>query len=215
MPDVRSTFEQLLGRQPSDQEVQALYRVKNTLGIRDNDALWLVLMALQSYDSLYRRYPELIAAEMAKIVSEQRAVLAETAQAETKRALGSLAEAVSATSLSLATSVAEASRYLSWGWVLIGLVVFGVLCMLVGASLAAGHHPGWASPGGTSSLPAMVVSTLGRTPAGWIVALAGSLSGLSAVWRLRGDIRHGRRLTHLVSAVALLALSTVFLIQTL
>lgn len=214
MPDVRSTFEQLLGRQPSDQEVQALYRVKNTLGIRDNDALWHVLMALQSYDSLYRRYPELITAEVAKIVNEQRALLAETAQVEAKRALGSLAEAVSATSISLASSVADSSRYLSWGWFLIGLVTFGVLCMWVGASLATGHRVDFAGDP-TTSFPLLVVATLARTPAGWILALAGSASGLAAVWRLRAEVVQGKRIPHVLSAVALLALSVIFLLQSL
>lgn len=39
MLDVEAAFEQLLGRQASEKEAQSLYRVKNALNIRDNDAL--------------------------------------------------------------------------------------------------------------------------------------------------------------------------------
>ena len=79
--DLRSTFDQLLGRQATEREVQNLYRVKAALGIRDNDALWLVLMALESYASLYSTYPGRISDEVGKIVEEQKVVLRQTAEA--------------------------------------------------------------------------------------------------------------------------------------
>lgn len=37
----------LLGREPTAPELEELLRVRDALGLRDNDALWLVLMSLQ------------------------------------------------------------------------------------------------------------------------------------------------------------------------
>src|SRR5258706_15013657 len=120
MIDVEGTFAQLIGRQPSEKEVKNLYRVKNALGIRDNDALWLVLMALESYDTLYRRYPSMISAQVEKLVDAQKEVLAAVAEAETKKALGSLVEAVAKTSEAIATATVNAARWQAWGWSLVG-----------------------------------------------------------------------------------------------
>ena len=49
MNDLETSFDRLLGRQPSDAEIQELYRVRDALGLRNNDSLWLVLLALQHY----------------------------------------------------------------------------------------------------------------------------------------------------------------------
>jgi hypothetical protein len=60
MNSLDDTFTKLLGRQPSDYERQQLYRVRDALDIKNNDALWLVLMALQHYQSMYEEFPSLI-----------------------------------------------------------------------------------------------------------------------------------------------------------
>lgn len=214
MPDdLRTTFEQLLGRQPSDREIQGLYRVKTALGIRDNDALWHVLMALQSYDSLYRMYPAMIADEVRKIVDEQRGLIRASAEAEVTRSQGILAEAVSRAGMQLANNVAEASRYQSWGWLLIGLMGFGSMCMLAGAILSTGRLPGWSpSSADHTSLLAVILASIARTPAGWIAAFGGGFAGLASAWRARGDIRRGKRLGLVVSSTCLVLASCALLV---
>ncbi|MEI2781106.1 MAG: hypothetical protein V9H25_07520 [Candidatus Competibacter sp.] len=50
-PDAAGDFgalvRRLLGREPSGPELAEFVRVRDALGLRDNDALWLVLLALQ------------------------------------------------------------------------------------------------------------------------------------------------------------------------
>jgi hypothetical protein len=213
--DLRSTFDQLLGRQATEREVQNLYRVKAALGIRDNDALWLVLMALESYASLYSTYPGRISDEVGKIVEEQKAVLRQTAELESARARGALAEVVSKTSIALASTVAEASWYQSWGWLLVGLMGFGGICMLAGALLASGRLPTW-SPALVDRGPAAVIlSTVARTPAGWLAAFGGGCAGIASAWRVRTDIRQGKRFGLLASSIALVLTSIAFLLPAL
>ena len=45
--DFGARVRKLLGREPSGPELAEFVRVRDALGLRDNDALWLVLLALQ------------------------------------------------------------------------------------------------------------------------------------------------------------------------
>lgn len=212
MAELRSTFEQLLGRQPSDREIKSLYRIKDALGIRDNDALWLVLMALQSYDSLYQLYPSMIAAEVRKMVEEQHGLIRASAEAEAARAQGALAEAVSSASIALASSVAEAARYQSWGWLLVSLMGFGGICMLAGAILATGHAPAWSPSFDRANVLLQVFGSIARTPAGWIAAFGGGCAGLASAWQARGGTKSGKWLGLIASSSCLLFASLAMLL---
>lgn len=57
MSELDDSFAKLLGTQPTDKDRQDLYRVRDALGLKSNDALWLVLMALQHYQSQYETFP--------------------------------------------------------------------------------------------------------------------------------------------------------------
>jgi hypothetical protein len=146
MLDLDATFEKLLGRPPSEKAVLSVYRVKNALNIRDNDALWLVLMALEFYDTLYRKYSAVIAEEVSQIVEDQRTVMAALAEAETRKALGTLADTVSKTSESIAVRLANATRWQSWGWAWFTFSAFRSLCVFVGVVLGTARLPYWAAP---------------------------------------------------------------------
>lgn len=215
MLDVESTFEKLLGRQPSEKEIQNLYRAKNALDIRENDALWFVLMALESYDTLYRKYPELIAGQVAQIVEDQRSVMAAVADAETKKALGTLADTVSRTSESIAQRLADASRWMSWGWAWFAFTTFGTLCVFVGFVLGSGRLPFWAQPAPNQDLLPMILGVLARTPAGWIAAIGAAAGCLAALWHARHDLLQGRRIGLLTAGIGLIALSGLFVVPLL
>ena len=57
MGELDDSFATLLGRQPTDKEKQALYRVRDALKLKATDAVWLLLMALQHYETLYEQLP--------------------------------------------------------------------------------------------------------------------------------------------------------------
>ncbi|AUT76852.1 MULTISPECIES: hypothetical protein [Burkholderiaceae] len=211
MLDIEASFEKLLGRQPSEKEIQSLYRVKNALNIRDNDALWLVLMALESYDTLYRKYPGMISDQVGKILDEQRATMAAIADAETKKALGTLSDAVSKTSERVAVRLVDASRWLSWGWAWFAFAAFGTLCVFVGFVLGSGRLPYWSGPAPGDGPLVAILGALARTPAGWLAAAGGAAAAIGAAWRARDDLKAGRRLGLLAACLGLLAASAAFL----
>jgi len=145
MNDLEESFIKLLGRQPTDTERQQLYQVRDALGLKNNDALWLVLMALQYHHSMYARFPELIqqAANATLLQFQQTAdtVLAATTQS----AKADLAKAVSAAARDVARLTAARQTA---SWIAVCLLA---CCLAIGAlsfyiqrdAYAAGYDRGY------------------------------------------------------------------------
>lgn len=158
-------------------------------------------MALESYDTLYRKYPAMLSEHVGKILDDQRTVMAAIADAETKRALGTLADAVSKTSERVAVRLVEASRWLSLGGAGFAFTAFGALCVFVGFVLGSGRLPYGAGVAAGQGPLMMIFSAVARTPAGWIAAAGGGAAAIAAAWRARDDLKAGRRLGLLAGCV--------------
>jgi hypothetical protein len=124
--EVFSAFENLLGRTATETERAQLRKLRDALDLRDNDALWSVLFALQYYDSLYRQFPKAIAAEASKILAETRAASETVMRANVVSAHADLARAVAMTAQGVAQSVAR-HRQLQWTIIgaAVGAIIFG------------------------------------------------------------------------------------------
>lgn len=140
MGDLDDSFTQLLGRQPSDKEKQDLYRVRDALKLKATDAVWLMLMALQHYQTLYEQFPARIAVAARDVTKDVRATAeahAKAVQEETKRAL---AEAVRQAAVVSAEQAAGA-QFVKWAS--IAAAVFFVALTTVGrAAFARGERKG-------------------------------------------------------------------------
>ena len=125
MSNLDNSFEQLLGRQPTDAERQHLYRVRDALGIKNNDALWLLLIALQYHQSQYEKFPKAIAQAAQAILADFRATADATAQASTQAAKADMANAVAEIAQKVAKSAAHTEK-LKWltGCVLVITLTF-------------------------------------------------------------------------------------------
>ena len=121
---VFSAFEKLLGRTATEAERVQLRKIRDALDLRDNDALWSVLFALQYYDSLYRQFPKAIAAEATKILAETRAASEAVMRANVASAQADLARAVALTAQGVAQSVA---RRWQLQWTIIGAAVGAII----------------------------------------------------------------------------------------
>lgn len=58
--ELDSAFVKLVGRQPTDQERLKLYHVKDALQLSPDDSLWIVLIVLEHYSTLYETIPNKI-----------------------------------------------------------------------------------------------------------------------------------------------------------
>lgn len=113
MSDLDNSFQKLLGRQPTDAEVQKLYRVRDALELKNNDALWLVLMALQHYETSYERMPKAIETAASSVLLKVKAAADSTMKASAESFKADMAQAVA----SVAEDVARnTSRKQLWQW---------------------------------------------------------------------------------------------------
>ena len=110
---LETSFTKLLGRDPSDAEVQKLYRVRDALGLKNNDALWLVLMALGHYESAYERMPQAIAEAARGSLANVKATADATMKASAESFKADMARAVAATAQEVAR---HTSRRQMWQW---------------------------------------------------------------------------------------------------
>ena len=125
MSALDNSFEKLLGRQPTDAEKIALYRVKNALDLEDDEELWLVLMALQYHQTLYEKMPASIVEATKEVCAQARkAALAESSVA-TKNAEAQLMNAVANASQKVAQQVAGKVKT-QW---IVGCVVVVTVCL--------------------------------------------------------------------------------------
>ena len=111
-------LESLLGRPLGVEEKERLRRIKDTLHIADNDAMWDILTAMEYQRKYYEELPEKITLAATEIFKE----LSVAAENEVALAQSRLAESVvkQAEKLSLKTHIVS---WLAWG----GLALFLLL----------------------------------------------------------------------------------------
>ena len=129
-----SSFERMLGRAATERERDQLRRVQAELDLRENDALWLVIFALQYYEGLYRQFPKAIAAEAQRVLSETRATAEATIRAGAESAKADLAKAIAITAREVARDVARRQMI---QWLVVGMLV-GAGLLGVGVYIGAG-----------------------------------------------------------------------------
>lgn len=145
MGELDDSFAQLLGRQPSDAERQQLYRVRDALGLKHNDALWLVLMALQHYQSQYERFPELIANAARQALGEVKTTADAAMRASAESARADLAQGVAEAARQVAHQVAgkQKLQWLAASSAVVCLVLGAVGWFAFSSGQKSGYHGGF------------------------------------------------------------------------
>lgn len=183
MGELDDSFTALLGRQPTDREKKALYRVRDALKLKSTDAVWLLLMALQHYETLYESFPARIeeaARDVTKTVRQTALAEAQSAAGQAKKAL---AEAVRQAAVASAKRAAGAQL---WKWVSIAATTATLSIGITGwwqfgRGERAGIATGWTSAA-KQCTSAAAAASWANTPEGQLayrLAQAGSLRDLA------------------------------------
>jgi hypothetical protein len=194
---IETAFAQLVGRQPTQAESERLHRLRSVLGLRDNDAFWSIVLALEHYDSFFRAYPSELAAVTERAVENVRAACAAAAAQEVAAVQRALAEKVADTSAALARKLAErpvgVHRVTA---ALAAVVAFGSLCVHAGYELAAPGTPFWMRSSENGWNASRMLTSVLSVPSGWMmfgllvpVAVQGARFG----WRMAVDASAERR----------------------
>jgi hypothetical protein len=121
---LEESFATILGRAPTDAERQLFLRERDALHLKDNDALWRLLMVLGHFETLYGQIPARIA-KAAEVVTENAKAVAEAElKAASARTCAELAKSVAQTAQDIAGRVASVLRA---KWFLIGALVSTVV----------------------------------------------------------------------------------------
>ena len=110
-----SAFQRLTGRKPTDEDRQRLYRAKDALDLGDDDALWLLLIALDYHQTLYEEIPSRIEVTVRALLDETEETAREKLAAEAKQALRTLTEQVAATVKAVAGNTARQAMWRAVG----------------------------------------------------------------------------------------------------
>jgi len=139
MSELDDSFSKLLGRQPSDVERQQLYKVRDALGLKNNDALWLVLMALQHYQGQYEKFPQVIAQAAKDTLINFKVTADATVKASAEAAKADLAKAVALAAREVAHNTSAKQM---WQWAA-GCIAVAFLCFgLFGWYMHSSGHDG-------------------------------------------------------------------------
>jgi len=145
MDDLEDGFVKLLGRQATDAERQQLYRVRDALGLKNNDALWLVLMALQYHQTLYAHFPEQIQQAAETTLHQFQQTANSTLAAAKELAKADLAKAVSVTARDVArlTAARQTARSITVCLLACCLVISTLSYYMHRNAYAAGYASGY------------------------------------------------------------------------
>lgn len=140
--DLEAAFTALRGRAPNDSEIKNIYRIRDALGLRDNDALWIVLLSLEYYRGEFEAM--LVKnAEASKRSNElSQATAIAISEAEMQKRLTKEAEVIA----SLAKDVARATAGRSFmQWAIAAAIVALVSLSAAGwLGWYSGHKAGYA-----------------------------------------------------------------------
>jgi hypothetical protein len=149
MNTIEESYASLLGRRPSDEERQTLLRSRDAFNLRNNDALWMLLMVLGHYETLYSRFPSLIAKAAADVTERAKSAAEAEFKVAAARVRADLAQSVAKSARDIADRVASTKR---WQWASACLVLAASIFVGVGASMyregvssgrAAGERDGY------------------------------------------------------------------------
>ncbi|MFI3121954.1 MAG: protein mobE [Methylococcaceae bacterium] len=176
------SFAKLLGRQPSDAERQELYRIRDALELKNNDALWLVLMALQYYQDQYERFPKAIALAASETFARFKETADTLIQASAEATKADLAKAVVKTAQDVANHTAK-KNMLKWavGCLVVAFLAFGLFgWFLHSKAYDAGYNSGY-GVGYMEAKDEKAAAAWANTPEGksaYRLAQAGSINSL-------------------------------------
>jgi hypothetical protein len=189
---IETAFAHLVGRQATQAEGERLHRLRSVLGLRDNDAFWSIVIALEHYDSFFRAYPAQLAEVTGRTIENVRAACASAAAHEIALVQHSLSEKVAETSVVLARKLADRPVGIHRvTLVLAAVVAFGALCVHAGYELAGRSKPFWIADGRSNLQGAQgLLAAILAVPAGWMIfalLVPSAAYGAKVGWALAYD----------------------------
>lgn len=131
---LQNSFTDVLGKQPTEAARQRLHRMKKALRLKDDDAMWTILIALESYQELYEEMPDRITAKADELLSSLKtasAAIAAASMAEQQKKLSAaIAEATLKTAEEVGARQSSVAKKEASQWI-IAATAMSVFCATV------------------------------------------------------------------------------------
>lgn len=173
-----TAFRQIVGRWPNEAERARFDAIRDTLRLRDDDALWALFVALEHYYTLYERFPAMIRAAARELLVECKTGTDQARAGAEQHLWNTAREQANATRLEVTRSGEEAKTRLEqaiqqaarrialkaglaarWPWVFggaagmaLGLALTGAVAL--GFGRQQGYHQGYVEGQRTATAPA-------------------------------------------------------------
>jgi hypothetical protein len=181
--NLENSWTRLIGQQPTDQDKQELYRVRDAINLKPTDAVWDLVIAFQYYKKLYEQFPARIADAAREVTQGVRAAAeaeAKAAQAATKRALF---EAVREAAVKSARYTAGASLAKWVSIAVVGVLIFGWAAFFQGQAKGRAVGENLAR---RECAALVAASSWANTPDGQLAFSLAKAGGLADVGRCSG-----------------------------
>jgi hypothetical protein len=129
MDNLENTFEVLLERKPSDKERQMLYKKKDALKIKENDAIWSILVVLDYYNSLYEEIPEKIEQSISNILVSAQKTAEKNIESSITSYKADLAKSIHITSSEISRNITFRNKTL---YIIISFVISLLIIAFIG-----------------------------------------------------------------------------------
>ena len=163
------------GRRLSEAEAARLREVGNRLNLREDDALWPLLAAMEYQRVYYEALPKKIAAASKTIMDGMAAV----AERETAAAQAKLTDSVVKEAEYLASKIQYAKLVPMWLFALICLLAYGSLMLWAGFRIDTGRD-----------IPLAAILYM---PAGWLISGLCLVAGVFCGWGTATEFAEGER----------------------
>lgn len=124
--ELESRFERLAKRHPTAEETLLLLKIQKEFEIRDDDPLWMILIILEHYRSLYEEIPDRINLASANALEALRAQMRQGAVKELVDIISYIRTEVVKSIKATELERAKADRRSATGLAAVGLAVFGM-----------------------------------------------------------------------------------------
>ena len=84
--EIKTAYAKIIGSQITDKDLQRLLAIQSVLGIKNNDAIWAILLALEGYLKLYKKIP----AEIKAVTEQNVEAVKEQADCKMKEAAATI-----------------------------------------------------------------------------------------------------------------------------
>ena len=190
----------------SEEEQLRIREIAQKIGIRDNDAIWLIVYVMNYFGRFYEALPLRIRECAAASMEDVKERCAAVADAEMDRIKEDLGAAVIERAEELAKQRGGYSVFLPVAWICAGVGVLCLACFTAGAAIAG---KGWGRTPWDNLLGA---------PAGWILPIAllplAAVSAFQVVTKYR-NTRNKKGLLFLAGPVFVVILALLCFLRTL